>query len=63
MSAKESFKEFVKKNEGKVIVKEVPAEWPYNYNDNMAYVVTFNNVTQYIFFNSDGQLIQQKRLQ
>jgi hypothetical protein len=63
MSAKKSFDEFIKKNEGNIEVIEVPAEWPYNYGDNIAYEVTFKNVTQYIFFNDDGKLLQQKRLQ
>lgn len=60
MSKLESFNKFLENNN--LTAKIVPADWPYDYNDNKAYVVTHDNLTQYFLFNSEGQLIQRKVL-
>ena len=57
-----AFQKWLKETDN-VTVKEVKAKWPYNYNDNKAYEVTYNKVTQYFFFNDDGVLLQRKLLQ
>lgn len=57
-----AFQKWLKETDN-VIVNEVRAKWPYNYNDNKAYEVTYNKVTQYFFFNDDGVLLQRKLLQ
>ena len=60
MTKQEAFNKFLENNN--LTAKIVPAHWPYDYNDNKAYVVTHNNSTQYFFFNDEGQLIQRKVL-
>jgi hypothetical protein len=55
MSKKESFLRFLEKNNLKA--KIIDAKFPYNYNDNKAYLVTFKGLTQYFYFNSDGVLL------
>jgi len=57
-----SFREFIKKNRNKLTVKGTSAYWPYNYNNNIGYLVTMDNVTQYFYFNSEGKLLQRKTI-
>ena len=60
MTKLESFKAFLNKND--LTPEIVDAEWPYNYGDNKAYLVTHNDVTQYFFFNDEGVMLQRKVL-
>lgn len=60
MTKFESFQKFLKDKD--LTAKTVPADWPFNYNDNIAHVVTYNGLTQYFFFNDEGQLLVRKKL-
>jgi hypothetical protein len=57
MTSFENFRRFVRKNRANITVKGTPAKWPYDYNNNTAYIVTLDNITQYFYFNSDGNLL------
>ena len=60
MTKLESFTKFLETN--KLTANLVPADWPFNYGENTAHVVTFKGVTQYLFFNDSGDLLVQKRV-
>lgn len=60
MTSFQKFKKFIEEN--KPVVNEVPAMWPYDYDDRKAYEVELNGLTQYFYFNGDGELIQRKVL-
>ena len=62
MTSFESFRLFVKKHRDNITVKGTPSQWPYNYGTSIAYNVTFQNVTQYFYFNSEGALLVKKVL-
>lgn len=53
-----AFQKFLKDNN--LEAKAVKAHWPYNYNDNTGYIVTFKGLTQYFFFNDEGLLLARK---
>lgn len=57
----ESFKQFLNKN--KLSAQLVDAHWPYNYNDNKAYIVTYKGSKRYFYFNDEGQLLVQKEVE
>ena len=59
MTKLESFKKFLNDTPN-IIVEIVKADWPYNYGDNKAYLVTHNDLTQYFYFNDDGMMLQRK---
>jgi len=60
MTKLESFKKFVEKFNPEVI--RVDATFPYQHSEEKAYQVTFKGITQYLFFNSEGTLLQQERV-
>jgi hypothetical protein len=60
MTKQEAFNKFLKDNN--LTAKNVPAEWPYNYGDNTAQVVTFKGLTQYFYFNDEGQMLVRKEI-
>ena len=60
MTQFEAFQKFIE--DKKPTVKEVPATWPFNYNDNMGYEVTLDGLTQYFYFREDGYLLERKVL-
>lgn len=55
MTSKQNFEIFLKKNNLEAEI--VSATFPYAYNDNKAYLVTFQGITQYFYFNEDGKLL------
>jgi hypothetical protein len=60
MSSHTSFLTWLKSKGSKVDWKMVSAIFPYKHSDNKGYEVTYNNITQYFFFNNDGILLQRK---
>lgn len=60
MTSFDNFKKFIEKHNP--TVKKVPASWPYDYNDNQAYEVTLDKLTQYFYFNDSGELLVRKVL-
>ena len=57
----QGFIKFIEKHNPEVV--RVSAEFPYQGSDEKAYVVTFKGITQYLFFNSDGDILVQKRIE
>ena len=60
MTKEQSFNKWLKQTNAEH--KIVDAHWPYNYNNNKGHLVTYKGVTQYLFFNDDGILLVQKRV-
>jgi hypothetical protein len=57
-----NFRKFICKNRANITVKGTPAQWPYNYGTNIAYLVTFQGLTKYFYFNSDGIILATKTI-
>ncbi len=51
------FRVFIQKNRSIITVKGVKARWPYNYHNNIGYLVTLRGQTRYFFFNNTGTLL------
>lgn len=55
MTSKQNFELFLNKNN--LVAEVVSATFPYAYNNNKAYLVTFQGITQYFYFREDGKLL------
>jgi hypothetical protein len=62
MTSEERFLKECQDNADRITFVKVKAKWPYNYNDNMGYLVSCEGREEklYFFFNDDGDLLEKQ---